>query len=75
MINKAKQIITFYLDGFRSMRTGRTLWFIIIIKLIIMYGILKLFFFPDYLQDNFTTDMERADHVLTSLTNIPIHSH
>jgi hypothetical protein len=40
-----------------------------------MYGILKLFFFPDYLQDNFTTDMERADHVLTSLTNIPIHSH
>jgi len=66
-----KRIISFYVEGFRSMRLGRTLWAIIVIKLLIMFGILKIFFFPDYLHENFTTDMERADHVSLSLTQIP----
>ena len=39
----------FYLDGFRSMTLGRTLWLIILIKLFIMFFILRLFFFPNYL--------------------------
>lgn len=67
----AKRIFIFYLDGFRRMRLGRTLWAIILIKLLIMFGVLKLFFFPDILHDNFSTDMERADHVITNLTQIP----
>ena len=67
----AKRIISFYMDGFRRMRLGRTLWAIILIKLLIMFGILKIFFFPDYLHENFTTDMERAEHVSASLTQIP----
>lgn len=40
----------FYRDGFREMRTGRTLWAIILIKLFIMFAILKAFFFPSYLK-------------------------
>ena len=66
-----KSIISFYVEGFRSMKLGRTLWAIIVIKLLIMFGVLKIFFFPDYLHENFTTDMERADHVSSSLTQIP----
>jgi len=53
------------------MHLGRTLWVIILIKLLIMFGVLKIFLFPDYLHDNFTNDMERADHVFTNLTQIP----
>ncbi|MGL4852357.1 MAG: DUF4492 domain-containing protein [Phocaeicola sp.] len=43
------KILKFYCDGFRSMTLGRTLWMIILIKLFIMFFILKLFFFPSFL--------------------------
>ena len=36
-----------YYDGFRSMRLGKTLWAIILIKLFIIFAILKVFFFPN----------------------------
>jgi len=63
-----KNIFQLYYDGFRSMVVGRALWKIIIIKLFIMFAILKVFFFPDFLATNFATDAERADHVLDNLT-------
>ena len=63
-----KNAFNLYYDGFRSMVVGRTLWKIIIIKLFIMFAILKLFFFPDFLATNFDTDAARADHVLNNLT-------
>lgn len=44
------RIWRFYRDGFREMKTGRTLWLIILIKLFILFFILKLFFFPDFLK-------------------------
>jgi hypothetical protein len=62
------EIFDLYRMGFRSMVLGRTLWKIVIIKLIIMFGVLKLFFFPNYLRSNFTSDQERASHVLESIT-------
>jgi hypothetical protein len=70
MKRPAERIVSFYLDGFRRMQLGRRLWVIILIKLLIIFGVLKVFFFPDYLQENFNNDMERADHVLTNLTKI-----
>lgn len=57
----------FYLDGFRSMGTGKTLWKIILLKIVVFITILKVFF-PNYLQTHFSTDQQRADHVLTSIT-------
>ena len=68
MKEQLQSIAFFYLDGFRRMKLGRTLWAIILIKLLIMFGVLKLFFFPDYLHDNFNNDMERANHVFQQLT-------
>jgi hypothetical protein len=43
------RVFKFYLEGFRSMTLGKTLWLIIIIKLFIMFAILKPFFFPRFL--------------------------
>ena len=39
-----KKIFRFYLDGFRSMTVGKTLWAIILVKLFILFAILKVFF-------------------------------
>lgn len=59
----------FYRDGFRSMTVGKTLWAIILIKLVVLFLILKIFFFPDILSRDYSTDEERADAVRTSLIN------
>jgi hypothetical protein len=64
-----KRIINFYTEGFRSMTVGKKLWLIIFIKLFIMFAILKLFFFPNFLQTNFSTDQERSDYVIEQLIN------
>ena len=46
------RVFDLYYDGFRNMRLGRTLWAIIIVKLIIIFAVLKLFFFPNYLKQH-----------------------
>ena len=55
------RIWTFYRDGFREMTLGRTLWAIILIKLFIMFFILKLFFFPSFLKE--MTPQEKQQYV------------
>ncbi len=50
------------------MTVGKKLWTIIIIKLFIMFAILKLFFFKDFLNNKFKSDEEKADYVLEQLT-------
>jgi len=59
------RIFHLYYDGFRNMKLGRTLWLIIIIKLIIIFGILKLFFFPNFLKQH--ANGNEADYVATEL--------
>jgi len=63
-----KDIFSFYYDGFRSMTIGRTLWVLIIVKLIVLFLVMKLLFFPDILQRNFDNDEERATHVRRELS-------
>lgn len=41
-----QRIWHFYVDGFRNMTVGRILWLIIIIKVIILFAILRVFLFP-----------------------------
>jgi uncharacterized membrane protein len=67
--NIIQQVWKFYSNGFRNMSDwGRQVWIIILIKLFIMFAILKIFFFPDFLETTFKTDQERSDHVLETLT-------
>lgn len=57
-----------YYDGFRNMsQWGKQVWIIILIKLFIMFFVLKLFFFPNFLKTNFANDEERGNHVLENL--------
>ena len=56
-----------YYDGFRNMRLGKTLWAIILIKLFIMFAILKVFFFPNFLKQNAQGD--EAGYVATELVD------
>ena len=67
-MNVFKRIIRFYVEGFRSMTLGKTLWALILIKLFIMFAILKLFFFPNFLSSNFDNDDDRAQHVRSELS-------
>jgi hypothetical protein len=63
----SQNIFRFYIDGFRSMTLGRTLWKLILIKLLIMFGVLKVFFFEDYLGSRFATNEEKATFVLEQM--------
>ena len=64
--NWAYRVYRFYADGFRSMTLGRTLWAVILIKLFIMFAVLKLFFFPDFLAGQ--SPEERSRSVMKELT-------
>jgi hypothetical protein len=55
-----------YYDGFRSMTLGRTLWAVILIKLFIIFVVLKLFFFPNFLSQHAEEGGE-ADFVANEL--------
>lgn len=64
-------VVRFYVDGFRNMTIGKSLWTLIIIKLFIIFVILKIFFFPNKLNSEFGSDAERADAVRSALTEQP----
>ena len=70
-VQTLKKVFRFYVDGFRSMTVGKTLWAIILVKLFIMFAVLKLFFFPDLLQTNYDNDEDRAQAVRTHLSKPP----
>lgn len=57
-----------YADGFRNMTIGKTLWTIIFIKLFIMFAILKVFFFPNFIHQN-AGKGEEAEFVSTQIFN------
>ena len=64
-----KKLYLFYKEGFRNMKVGKTLWLIALLKLFIMFAILKVFFFPNFLNSNYDTDEEKSNHVRQELIN------
>ena len=60
------RIYDLYYDGFRSMKLGRTLWAIILIKLFIIFIVLKIFFFPNFLKEH-AQKGEESDFVATEM--------
>ena len=55
-----------YYDGFQNMSVGKTLWIVILIKLFIIFFVLKLFFFPNILHKNASKGHE-ADYVSSKI--------
>ena len=66
-MNLINRVFRFYYDGFRSMTVGKKLWTLIIVKLIIIFAVLKLFFFHDYIGERCDDDRQSAIHVRTEL--------
>ena len=67
-IRTFSDFIALYVDGFKNMTWGKPLWIIILIKLFIMFAILKVFFFPNILNSKFDTDQEKSEYVSEELT-------
>jgi hypothetical protein len=62
------KVINFYVDGFKNLTPlGKKLWLIIFIKVFIMFGILKLFFFPNVLNEKFENDRQKSEYVRNQL--------
>jgi len=58
---------TMFRDGFKNMTLGRTLWILVIIKLCIMFLILRPIFFPNFLSSRFDDKKSKADYVRQEL--------
>ena len=66
--NFFSKVFHLYYDGFRSMTLGKTLWAIILIKLFIIFAVLKVFFFPNFLKEH--AQGNEAEFVATQLLDI-----
>jgi hypothetical protein len=67
-----KRLFGFYYEGFSTMSAwGRQVWYIIIIKLFIIFAVLKLFFFQDFLKTKYDNDARRSEYVMDQLINSP----
>ena len=60
------RVFDLYYDGFRHMRLGKTLWAIILIKLFVIFVVLKLFFFPNFLKQH-AQKGEESEYVATEM--------
>lgn len=63
-----KKVFRFYVEGFKGMKVGKKLWLILAIKFFIFFIVLKIFFFPDILQTQFSNDKDRANFVIENIT-------
>lgn len=63
------RVVDLYVDGFRSMTLGKTLWLIIGIKLFVFFVIIKILFFPNFLSSKSDTDEGKAEYVREQLVN------
>ncbi|MBQ4376368.1 MAG: DUF4492 domain-containing protein [Bacteroidales bacterium] len=62
-----KSVVRFYVDGFRSMTWGRTLWLLILLKLFLLFVVLRIFFFKPVLSGK--SEQEKIEHVAQQLGN------
>jgi len=64
-----RRVWDLYYDGFRSMTIGKTLWVIIAIKLVVIFVVVKLLFFPNFLSSKSDTDEGKAEYVREQVTS------
>ena len=62
----------FYRDGFRNMTWGRPLLWLILLKLFILFAILRVFFFRPAMAG--MTEEQKIEQVGTRLTEKPVNN-
>ena len=65
MKNILSSIWNLYADGFRNMTWGRTLWWLILLKVIILFAVLRAFFFQPILAGK--SEEQKIEHVGSQL--------
>ena len=65
--SKIKSVWLFYVEGFKNMKWGRQLWFLIFLKVIVLFLVLRMFFFEPVLSGK--DEAEKIEHVGSELTN------
>lgn len=63
------KLIQLWKEGLRSMTWGKPLWILNIIKLLILFGVLRLFFFPNFLKEQSKTKEGRQEYVRNELVH------
>lgn len=63
------RVARFYVEGFRSMTWGRTLWILILVKLFVIIVILRIFFFQPALSG--MDEAEKQEAVGRALSQNP----
>jgi uncharacterized membrane protein len=66
MMSTFANVFRFYLDGFRQMTLGRTLWALILLKVFIIFVVLRIFFFRPAMQG--MSEEEKTEAVAEKLT-------
>jgi len=67
-ISALNRLFRFYYDGFRNMSWwGKRVWIIILIKLFIIFIILRIFFFKDFLGRKYDAEKQKSEYVLDQL--------
>ena len=61
MKNTLRSVWNLYADGFRNMTWGRPLWMLIFLKVIVLFLVLRMFFFESVLSGK--SDAEKSEHV------------
>ena len=63
-----KNIYFFYLNGFKNMTVGKTLWKLILIKLLVIFIFLNYFVHDKSLKTEYKTYDKKVDFVYKNLT-------
>ena len=63
-----KNIYSFYINGFKNMTIGKTLWKLILIKLLVIFIFLNYFIHDKSLNTEYKTYDEKVDFVYKNLT-------
>ncbi|MBR2976647.1 MAG: DUF4492 domain-containing protein [Alistipes sp.] len=67
MLKAIASIWNFYVEGFRNMTWGRQLWWLILLKVVILFLVLRAIFFKPVLAGK--SEEQRIEHVSTQLLN------
>ena len=66
MTQLLKRVARFYYEGFTGMKLGKTLWLVVLVKLFVMFAVIRLFFMPDVLSQK-APDGDKAGYVSSQI--------
>lgn len=66
-MNLFRNVLGLYIEGFRNMQLGKTLWLVILIKIFVIFAVLKVFIYDTSLK-SFETQEAKSSFVLENLT-------